>query len=452
MVMPEQTDAEQSSALRTATEPTGRPVFLICTVGGSPQPITTALRLLRPDVVWFLVSDGKAGESSRSQVESEEIDYDKPCGWRGPGLKFAPGCPAATHIVLIPADDPDRAYALCRSCLAQVRRRYPGHRLIVDYTGGTKSMTGALLMAAFAQPSVEVQFMVGDRPDLDRVKSGSEQPQRMSADFIMAERDFAAAEQAVNGYDYAAANALLHDLRNRLQKVSVKPPTAWSRRLEQTLTWTGVMSHWDAFGHREAARWACEPAVKSMMEASGHLAPLLALARRERGRPGWDLCADLWLNAQRRGKRGRYDDAVARLYRLLEAAAQAQLWGRHGLESGRIAPSELPNSMRSSVYMKKDLKNGASYAQLALKQTMQLLRERDPHDDFVAAYESGNAVQNRLHGPPWLIKRDHSILAHGFVSVDETAWGEAKSWVEANLLPLFRQDIFPQLPREIPRT
>ena len=35
-------------------------------------------------------------------------------------------------------------------------------------------MTGALLMAAFAERDVEVQFMVGARPDLAQVLSGSE--------------------------------------------------------------------------------------------------------------------------------------------------------------------------------------------------------------------------------------------------------------------------------------
>jgi hypothetical protein len=135
--------------------------------------------VLRPDVVWFLVSDGKSGESSASQIES---------------LKLTDGCPAQPQVLGIPADDPDAAYKKCRAYLAQARKLHPDHRVIADYTGGTKSMTGALLMAAFAQPGVEVQFMVGERADLAQVKPGSEKPQLMAADFIMAERDFAAAE------------------------------------------------------------------------------------------------------------------------------------------------------------------------------------------------------------------------------------------------------------------
>lgn len=122
------------------------PVFLICTVDGSPQPIATALRRLRTDVVWFLVSDGKAGESSRTQVESPEIDCDQPTA------VFADGCqqqPGSWRFL----DDPDGACKICRSQLAEARKRYLDHRLIRrTNTVGTKSMTGALLMAALRSP------------------------------------------------------------------------------------------------------------------------------------------------------------------------------------------------------------------------------------------------------------------------------------------------------------
>jgi hypothetical protein len=265
----------------------------------------------------------------------------------------------------LPADDPDGAYKLCRSHIAEARRRYAEHRLIADYTGGTKSMTGALLMAAFAEPGIEVQFMVGERPDLFQVRAGSEHPQRMSADFILAERDFAVAEQAVRGYDYAAAQSVLDNLYQRVTKIGVKLPKAWSRRLQRARAWTGVMAQWDAFSHREAAQRArAEPSVKVALEASGHILPLLCLGERENGQPGWDICADLWLNALRRGERGRYDDAVARLYRLLEAATQAWVYARYGLETGRTTLSDLSDSLRSSVFMKTDRKDGGAYAQL----------------------------------------------------------------------------------------
>jgi CRISPR-associated protein (TIGR02710 family) len=389
-----------SAETNLAADQAERPVFLICTVGGSPQPVATALRVLRPEVVWFLVSDGKSGESSQCQVEDEEIDYDRERGIRGPSLKRAEGCPPVTKVLPIPADDPDQAYALCRSHFVEARRNYPDHHLIADYTGGTKSMTGALLMAAFAEPGVEVQFMAGERADLVQVKTGSEKPQRMSADFIMAERDFAAAEQAVDAYDYAAALRLLDNLHHRLRRTSTKPPVFFCYHVESARAWTRIMADWDAFRHGRAAEAARREQTRartnadtlnlhadaaemarraqgrsiwlsSALERSGHLDPLLTLGDRQEGVPGWDLCADLWLNALRRAERARYDDAVARLYRLVEAAAQAWLWSRYELKSGRIPWGRIPQTMRDGVQRRSD--SSGDFALLALNQTVEFL-------------------------------------------------------------------------------
>jgi CRISPR-associated protein (TIGR02710 family) len=226
----------------------------------------------------------------------------------------------------------------------------------------------------------------------------------------------------------------------------VKLPKAWSSRLDHGLKWTGLMSEWDAFSHRAAAARAQDRTVARMLQATEHLTPLLALGQLEKGKPDWDICADLWLNALRRGERGRYDDAVARLYRLTEAAAQTHLWKRYGLESGRIPLRELPESM--PYHVSTDRKTGEPYVQLALSQTVELLRTRDAGDPLAAAY--GSTSEGSAHGPPWLTKRNHSILAHGFVSVDEKSWEEARGWVETNVVRFLSDRVFRQLPRAIP--
>ena len=173
------------------------------------------------------------------------------------------------------------------------------------------------------------------------------------------------------------------------------------------------------------------------------------LGERQEGAPGWDLCADLWLNALRRGERGRYDDAVARLYRLVEAAAQAWLWTRYELKSGRIPWGRIPQTMRDGVQRRSD--SSGDFALLALNQTVKFLRCLDQDDRFAAAYMSDWADAAGVQGPPWLTLRNSSILAHGFKSISEKVWIQAKTWVEANVRPFFAEAEFNQLPRQIPR-
>jgi len=427
---------------------------LVCTVGGSPQPVASALRDLRPDAVVFVCSDGAGATSSRTQVEEREIVYDTRTGALGPGLRRVEGCPEETQTLLVPADDPDRTYALCLTILSQLKRSDPRIRLIADYTGGTKSMTGGLLMAAFATEGCAVQFMLGHRPDLVQVAPGTEAAKRMSADLIQAERDFDAARQAVAAFDYAAAQRIVEAIGKRIAGGEIKPPGAFRNRLKFARRWSALMAQWDAFQHGEAARMAFDAheggdPLADALHASGHCDFLQTVASREAA-PSWELCADLWLNAQRRAARGRYDDALARLYRLVEAAAQAQLMARYGLDSGRIPPDALPEAMRGEMPLRQDPKTHAPFVELAQNNAYRLLGLRDPSDPVLRAYAPDWRAGEKLFGPAWLSRRNKSILAHGYKSIREEQWRESSRWVEGRLRPFWSAFEPPQLPTLMP--
>src|SRR5208283_410335 len=112
-------------------------------------------------------------------------------------------------------------------------------------------------------------------------------------------------------------------------------------------TLLSILADWDAFRH--AAAVALARGAKANAWLAGHrlAEPLsrLAALRRE---PDFALCADLWLNAQRRATGGRFDDAVARLYRLTEAAVQAQLWRRYGVPNPPRW-SDVPEDLRRGL-------------------------------------------------------------------------------------------------------
>src|SRR5208283_2574910 len=111
-----------------------RDIILFATVGGSAQPLISALETLRPAAVRFIVSDGVGGASSLAQVEDEEITVDSATGQRGPGLRRRPACPADCRVLRVPHDDPDRTFALCRPWLERALHDAPGARVIADYT------------------------------------------------------------------------------------------------------------------------------------------------------------------------------------------------------------------------------------------------------------------------------------------------------------------------------
>ncbi len=134
--------------------------LLVLTVGGSPEPLKTALARFRPDEALFIVSDGAGGTKSSADAVK--------------ALEGCDGWPARHRVLKVPPDGLDRAFALIETRLAMAQER--GCRVIADHSGGTKSMSAALAMAAWLLGGVELHVTTGDRRDLLRVVDGTEAP------------------------------------------------------------------------------------------------------------------------------------------------------------------------------------------------------------------------------------------------------------------------------------
>ncbi|WP_414584923.1 hypothetical protein [Scytonema sp. PCC 10023] len=131
------------------------PKILLVTVGGSFQPIVTAIRSLQPDRIIFIASDGDKG--SKSQV----IGEGTPCEVRrgtevierlpniptqlGLGDRFQP----VKDLILVQnPDDLAECYLKIQQCICHLQQQAPDHQIIADYTGGTKTLSAALVLAA----------------------------------------------------------------------------------------------------------------------------------------------------------------------------------------------------------------------------------------------------------------------------------------------------------------
>lgn len=155
---------------------------------------------------------------------------------------------------------------------------------------------------------------------------------------------------------------------------------------------------------------------------------------------------DLWRNAERRAAQGRYDDAVARVYRLLEWSAQWLLRSRCGIDTGDVPPDRVPPGMTLAP-------NPDGRIQIGLMAAWELLAHHRPDSPASAIFQAErNALLN------WLHMRNHSILAHGFRPVAEADWRKTLDWVNARLLPALLQEtadlrigqVPPQLPDRPP--
>ncbi len=120
----------------------------------------------------------------------------------------------------------------------------------------------------------------------------------------------------------------------------------------------------------------------------------------------------LLLNAERRAKQERYDDAVGRLYRALELLAQIRLLVTYDIKTGDVDIEKLPEPLRNEYEKMRSPDKGK--IQLALKKSYELLAEF-PNDPIGRLYqENANRIINALE------TRNNSLFAHGFQPITES--------------------------------
>jgi CRISPR-associated protein (TIGR02710 family) len=125
---------------------------------------------------------------------------------------------------------------------------------------------------------------------------------------------------------------------------------------------------------------------------------------------GYEPVLDVVLNAERRASRGRFDDAVARLYRAIELLAQTRLKKRDPpLDSSDLDLEKLPEPIQPKYQRMRELnelRGWGSKVQIGLVSDYVLLQELgDPLGRVYAP------LADRLRQA--LENRNQSILAHG---------------------------------------
>ena len=419
---------------------------LLCTVGGAHQPILKAIESVSPRYICFFCTDrdpvtGRPG-SVRQVIGAGNVVKAKPDDPIStlPNIRDQAGLNNDQFgCEIVPADDLDAAYFAMRTAIEKLAKQFPGAQFVADYTGGTKTMTAALVYAVLERDEVELQLVTGVRPDLTRVQ-GSTRAEEASIAGIRLQRTMAPHLAAWSRFAYREAAEGLASIR-----VAVNAPG------REQLVWLQSLSRafacWDDFDHQGAFN-LIEPFAVRIRETYPWMLATLKLLRHRadpKGEPA--RLHDLWRNAERRAAQGRFDDAVARWYRLMEWTAQWQLQAELGIETANFPPDLLPPNIDAALGRDGKIKIGLWQAWLAA----QHLTKGGPIPEFVRDHES--RIRDLLN------VRNNSILAHGFRPVSAEDWQHIRSWTEDHFLPLLRtlsqaaglRKELPQLPNEPPQ-
>lgn len=411
--------------------PIAESALLVCTVGGSPAPILYGIKAHRPGHVLFVCSKGSA-----ASVEEQIL----------PALEARP----AWRLLLL-SDEQDLL-----ACVTDIRAGLAGAleawnlpretALLGDFTGGTKVMSAALVMALM-ESDVQFTYTGGgqrSKNGLGAVQDGEERTlflanpwQALSFVHIQQLAD------AFSGCQFQDAERLAQTIASH----GVRPDFFSALALLSR-----AYGFWDGFCYAEAAELFDKALPLLENAAPAALMPLfeqmrgngLALKTAEselrgfldRQQPCPAYLRDVLANALRRREQGRYDDAVARLYSVLEKAAKIALLCDCGLDSSALAPERIPPQFLEATPLLPG-RDGTLY--VPLFKAFQLLACLN-HPLGLRFMEQQEALDTLLRA------RNFSLLAHGFEPVTEETCARLQRLV-FTFLNIREQDIvrFPAL-------
>jgi CRISPR-associated protein (TIGR02710 family) len=366
------------------------------------RPLVKLVRQIDPDFVAFLVS-----------AESERVAHT---------VVAETGIPTDSWQVLqVPdVDDIEEAFRVALAAIRTARDRgYALHQISIDFTSGTKAMSAGIAMAGVIAGCGSLRYIAGTRQQ-GIVMDGTERFLSLHPTAIIAYREI----------ELARALLLRLQFRGAIERCEAVNSALLDDHGQAVLRSLDHLAHaydaWDKFDHRRFRGEYGEADMTLRELASFRLAdgiPRRVLAIAEAIKAGQltdDLLADLYANAERRRWEGRFDDAVARLYRLVEMLAQREL-GKYGLETGDLDLAKLPTDLAEAYAKQRDPSDGK--VKIGLRDAYHVLKGLD--SPLASAFDAAAKLGDDLAA------RNRSILAHGITPIDA---GTAKRLSESVLV------------------
>jgi len=407
---------------------------LILTLGTSPQPLILSISACKPEKVLFLYT------------AQTEIYLDEIVGRAG--LK-----PSQYDKHLVMETDPLDIY---QKVLGTWEKWGRDKNIAVDITGGTKSMTGGLAMAG-GLLGLQLLYVAGKfMPERRMPRPGTEclelLPNPYQVFGVLKERE---AAELLRNKDFQGAKKIYQEL-----VVNVPDP----RKFEVLSSLARAYHSWDGLDFSTAALTLKEvgqlikkyrlteswlPKVRTLFLQAYCLEHLHSVMPSKPNDTAFPLLQDkealetliftIYHGALRRAEQGLWDTASLLMYRLLEIMSQRRL-AIYGLDTADPDYSGFKqkdllssfNAIRSNLGM---ITFGELPSPIGLMDGYILLEALEDPFSLMQTEQTGK----RIHFRKFLNenqKRNHSILAHGYIFVTSKQYEQFKTMVD-QLLELF---------------
>jgi hypothetical protein len=274
--------------------------------------------------------------------------------------------------------------------------------IVVDFTSGTKAMSAGLAIAAATMDIENFSYISGIRVG-GKVAKGTERIIPIRANKILVDSKLKVVHNLFNNYQFDACLNILQDLRNKFGAPELQ------EKFKDYEKVCYAFSKWDKFDHIEAKK-KLVVTCKLDINLDNNIEFLNELVSSE---DKIYYIVDLLANAERRGEEGKYDDAVARLYRIMELIAQYRLQSNFGVETSNVDLKKTPSISREWLL---ESKNFDGMIQIGLQNDYRLLK--DFSDELGIKFFDNEQLKS------YLGTRNSSILAHGMTPVKESHYNK----------------------------
>lgn len=305
--------------------------------------------------------------------------------------------------------------------------------IVVDFTSGTKAMSAGAALAAVSLEIGSLSYVGGgERDDFGRVISGTERVIILTPNEVFIDHHRRLIRYLFNSFQFQACLKLIEETMARTAAPDLQREFDLLKKLVLAYSW------WDKFDHQKSA--SCFGQVPRRFDGrwridTSHSKEIVSRIARQRenyrstgeikDKFSEEILADLLANAERRAIEGKYDDAVARLYRAVEVIGQ-MLLARHNLDTSALSLENLPPEWRGKY------RTFGEPIRLGQEQSFALLE--------ALGEQTGRQYLENKNLRNYLRKRNNSILAHDLEPMTGNTYEELSR--EANHLA---GKVFPSL-------
>jgi len=367
---------------------------------GVENGIARSIQVNHPDIIYFI-----ATEESQHLITKIETVL---------GKKLISEPP----LILEDAEDVEGCWKTTSQLVRNLfQNGYDPAEICIDFTSGTKAMSAGIVLAGAGFECENLSYVGGGKRDENgRVISGTErviiltpneffidQRRRMIKDFF----NLSQYEACINLIDEARRKSMASDVQDEMDKLKLL---------------VYAYSFWDKFDHLKAAtyfqklqgkfdtQWNIDTDYsKEMVFRISKQLEKYDASSNIRDKYSEEVLADLLANADRRAKEGKYDDAVARLYRAVEVVAQ-MLLARRNIDTSKVEIKDLPTDWQV------EYRESREPIKLGQEKAFSLLESLG--EETGREYRANKNLRN------YLSKRNSSILAHQLEPMTEQIFNE----------------------------